>query len=235
MSVYACSDLHGMFNLYQSIKNSLKPDDIVYYLGDAGDRGPESWKTIKAICEDPQFIYIKGNHEDMLITTIIDYTFQNESFISNYRLLAFNGGEDTFNSALLDPKCLDIIHTLKLCPTHLEYLNAAGQEILLSHAGYTPVYSKKTQSIMFPNDRQLMWDREHFTDFWNEENFENTIVVHGHTPMQYLIEDLNLSRNDYLKKPLWYANNHKVCLDTGAFSTKFCFLLNLDTWEYFEF
>ena len=36
MSVFACSDLHGMFNLYKQIKNFLKPEDKVYCLGDCG-------------------------------------------------------------------------------------------------------------------------------------------------------------------------------------------------------
>ena len=36
--VFACSDLHGMMSLYKQIKDFLKPDDIVYFLGDASDR-----------------------------------------------------------------------------------------------------------------------------------------------------------------------------------------------------
>lgn len=53
MSVYAVSDLHGMFNLYKQIKNFLKPEDKVYCLGDCGDRGPASWETIHAVASDP--------------------------------------------------------------------------------------------------------------------------------------------------------------------------------------
>lgn len=65
VSVYAISDLHGMLCLYQEVKKFLKPEDKVYCLGDCGDRGPDPWETIKAVAADPQFIYIKGNHEDM--------------------------------------------------------------------------------------------------------------------------------------------------------------------------
>lgn len=42
MSVYAVSDLHGMYELYQKISDFLKPEDKVYCLGDCGDRGPRS-------------------------------------------------------------------------------------------------------------------------------------------------------------------------------------------------
>ena len=50
--VFACSDLHGMMSLYKQIKDFLKPDDIVYFLGDASDRGEENWNTLKKIMMD---------------------------------------------------------------------------------------------------------------------------------------------------------------------------------------
>lgn len=36
MSIYAVSDLHGMYELYQKISDFLKPEDKVYCLGDCG-------------------------------------------------------------------------------------------------------------------------------------------------------------------------------------------------------
>ena len=41
MATYACSDLHGNWELWAEIKKFLKPDDTLYYLGDATDRGPD--------------------------------------------------------------------------------------------------------------------------------------------------------------------------------------------------
>ena len=37
------SDLHGMLHFYKAIKDILKPEDTVYFLGDAGDCGPHPW------------------------------------------------------------------------------------------------------------------------------------------------------------------------------------------------
>ena len=37
MSVYALADLHGQKQLWESIKKYLKPNDILYFLGDAID------------------------------------------------------------------------------------------------------------------------------------------------------------------------------------------------------
>ena len=47
MSVYALADLHGNGTIYNKIKNFLKPNDTVYFLGDAIDRGPDGWTILK--------------------------------------------------------------------------------------------------------------------------------------------------------------------------------------------
>ena len=72
MSNFAVSDLHGHLKLYNKIKKFLKPEDTVYCLGDCGDRGPDAWETIKAVAKDEQFIYLKGNHEDMLVKAALE-------------------------------------------------------------------------------------------------------------------------------------------------------------------
>ena len=64
--IYVCSDLHGCFDLYEQINNFILPDDTVIFLGDAIDRGPYSYETMEAIRTNPQWIYLKGNHEAML-------------------------------------------------------------------------------------------------------------------------------------------------------------------------
>ena len=38
MANYVCSDLHGYLELYKKIKSFIKPEDTVFFLGDAGDR-----------------------------------------------------------------------------------------------------------------------------------------------------------------------------------------------------
>ena len=58
MSIYATTDLHGRKDLYLKIKEILQPDDKVFFLGDANDRGWDGWELIKLIYNDPQFIYL---------------------------------------------------------------------------------------------------------------------------------------------------------------------------------
>jgi hypothetical protein len=89
---------------YRTVVDFLKPEDKVYFLGDAGDRGPEPWETIKAIAQDSQFIYLKGNHEDMLVDALKD-AIQHD-YMGGWRLLASNGGSDTFDQAMAEEDTL---------------------------------------------------------------------------------------------------------------------------------
>ena len=97
MSVYAVSDLHGMYSLYEKICAKLNPEDKVIFLGDAGDRGPNGWKLIRVILDNSQWIYLKGNHEDMLIKAI-DETKEFDEGLYGYACLLHqsNGGKETF-------------------------------------------------------------------------------------------------------------------------------------------
>lgn len=64
---------------------------------------------------------------------------------------------------------------------------------------------------------------------------KNTIVVHGHTPIIFLAEDLGLNLTKLESKPLWYCDNKKVCIDLGTYMTDAIILLNLDTFKYHLF
>ena len=129
MAVYACSDLHGMLHFYKAIKDILKPEDIVYFLGDAGDRGPHPWECIKTIMDDPQFIYIKGNHEDMLVKAM------GHGYGSAWSLLRSNGGKKTCEQAMEEPDWKEWKARLIDLPTKATYVNTQGETVYLSHAG----------------------------------------------------------------------------------------------------
>ena len=100
MSVYALSDLHGNEILFNKILNFLAPNDKVYFLGDAADRGKAGVRLIKQIYEDPRFIYVKGNHEDMLIKAMEEFCSEHEKG-ETFRLLAYNGGKKNLKTFLL--------------------------------------------------------------------------------------------------------------------------------------
>lgn len=227
MAHYVCSDLHGMMIFYKTIKEFLQPDDVVYFLGDAGDRGPEPWACIKAILSDPQFIYIKGNHEDMLVNAL------GKGYGSRYSLLRRNGGKDTYEQCLAEPDWAQWRIKMHNLPTKATYVNTQGETIYLSHAGFTP-RATEDGDLRWVWDEDLIWSRDHFLDAWPEdEMFKKAIVVHGHTPVPYLLEDIDPACRMGEVEPgaLWYCDGHKVCVDAGAVFTGYCSLLNLDTWD----
>ena len=229
MSTYACSDLHGRLDFYDEIKKMLKPEDIVFFLGDAGDRGAHSWATIRAVLRDPQFIYIKGNHEDMLINCLEEQAEYGHADYYSLHLLTMNGGAQTFEDAIADPEWEGVLRQLKRLPTQAEYENSAKWRVLLTHAGFTP-WVRDNNQIIWPCEREAIWSRDHFYDEWPEDKCcENVVIVHGHTPTPYLAEDLGLKEIE--PGAVWYAGGHKCDIDCGAVFSDYCVLLNLDTWD----
>lgn len=234
MSVYCCSDLHGCYDLYEQINKFLKPEDIVYFLGDATDRGSEGWRLLKAIAANPQWKYIKGNHEDMLVDAMRDF-IKYDSYDTAYQLLVYNGGYATFSGWLAeDEKFYESwMNHINKFPTYDIYTNKDNIHIILSHAGFTPTINHQTGHIEIPEDRDLIWNREHFNEKWNNA-LTNFIVVHGHTPTESLVDYLHEDEfRDIIVEPgaLWYCENHKVCIDCGSVWSGYTVLLDLDTFD----
>ena len=67
MNRYVVADLHGQLDLLTQIEEYINEDDILYVLGDSGDRGPEPWRTIKACLDNPQIVYLMGKQVVHLI------------------------------------------------------------------------------------------------------------------------------------------------------------------------
>ena len=233
MAVYCCSDLHGMYNLYEKICAKLKPEDKVIFLGDANDRGPDGWKLIRAILDNPQWIYLMGNHEDMLVAAIDDIhedvSFAGQSYAC---LLSIrNGGKGTIDAAIRDNDCFDIIDKLRNLPSYYHYISPSGVEYWLTHAGYTPHEDNNTPCNILR--KTLVWDRNHMidTDFPYQKDF---YIIHGHTPIEYSYN--YAADGDFMDRkynsPYLYGNDMKIDIDAGAFYTNQTFLFNLDEFSF---
>lgn len=222
MSVYACSDLHGCFEFYQKIADFIKLDDTVFVLGDCGDRGPQSWETIKAVYNHPQMSYLKGNHEDMLVKAMRHAIRSGKNFGREYSLCRSNGGENTFKGWLKETEEQRMFwyKTLDTLPLDNLYINKDGLKIYMNHSGVDEHGSEE----------EMLWSRDHF--FHWTSDFD--MIIHGHTPYPLLHKDLIM----YDKTPkelkvgaYWYEKNRKVNLDCGTVWTNFIALLDLDTFE----
>lgn len=236
MSVWAFSDTHGQRWAFDEILSYIGPKDTVYFLGDAIDRGPDGWNILKEILNDPRFKMIKGNHEDMMVLAILT-----EPGYDSRQQWYWNGGEVTHKAFRADPNGLEIVRRVRQLPTYLEYTNPNGIRIRMTHAGFTPDEND------FPGlGDDLIWNRSHFLhDNWNDEINGNDLILHGHTPIPYIVEERaqiagmtgrnldNLYEGQTEIDPgaYWYCRNHKVDIDCGVHYTGITTLLNLDTFD----
>lgn len=238
MNRYVVSDLHGQLDLFNQIKEYINEDDVVYALGDFGDRGPEPWRTLQAVLDDKQFVYIMGNHDLMLVKAIEQYLkipaedrdrrivtyFYGRNPIAQLRI---NGGIPTLKQWAEEPESIRYYKQLRTLPLQVT-LPAKDMEhfIFLSHSGYTPNFCHY-QSV-----EDLVWDRYHFKDDWDGRG---DISINGHTPVQVMHHYADLSQEEIQtitdKGYLIYSNDSKINIDLGAHDTGQTVLLNIDTLE----
>jgi serine/threonine protein phosphatase 1 len=72
MKHYVMSDIHGMGSLFDEVMSFLNEQDEyqLIFLGDACDRGTDGYRIMKSLLENPNVIYLKGNHEDLFVKAV---------------------------------------------------------------------------------------------------------------------------------------------------------------------
>lgn len=248
MSVYAFSDLHSQYDLWEQIKEYIKPEDIVFCLGDCVDRGKVGLDILIEVLNTPNITLLRGNHEDFIINigSEMIYMDPNEDIesmyweIPNISLWEQNGAKKTIKDfkRLSKTEKLWLVNKIKKLPTHIEYTNVNGDIIYLCHAGRQPdtIEVKDTHMGDIPMNNYL-WDRYHLTQpHWRGK--DNEYCVHGHTPIKYMHYYIDTNNNpSIVENQIYrYCENHKINIDLGSFDTHYACLLNLDTFEpiYFK-
>ena len=227
MATYVATDLHGMYGLWRQIKEYMKPDDTLYYLGDAIDRGPRGWDIFTELIDDPRVIFIRGNHEDMMYNAYIHTGPLGRECLKHWEK---NGGNITFENMKKIPfeVRMKYIKQIPKLSTMEVFKNEQGQTFLLTHAGCTPnpeYWKLNDEDWSYSN----MWNRKHFIDPWpQDKNNEHKFVIHGHTPVQFMHQLAPCFTKNDNGMPVTYCNKHKINLDSGAFVTNIATLYNLD-------
>ena len=212
--IYAIGDLHGRLDLLDEIHDLIRGDAaaatpgqrmLVVYLGDYIDRGPRSFEVIGRLLDNPmspdfETIYLRGNHEDIMLG-FLDFGTRGAPWFRH-------GGRETLQSYGVDapdaaaegefPAARQSLAE-RLPPTHRAFLDATKVmhregDYLFVHAGIRPGVKIEKQD---PND--FMWIRHEFMD---SERHHSVCVVHGHT-----IE----------ARPA--ITEQRIGLDTGAYYT----------------
>lgn len=165
----AVGDIHGEIEKLNSLleKLNLKASDTIVFLGDYIDRGHNSKEVIDRLLKLSKItncVFLKGNHEDMLLKTRIS---KSEDDITHWLL---SGGVTTYDNYGDYPTIFNLHGNFfeNLKPYYLT------EKYLFVHAGINPKKSLESQT-----DDDLFWIRENFINY--PHKFKQTVIF-GHTP-----------------------------------------------------
>lgn len=215
-NIYVFSDCHGQYNLWKQIQKFLREDDIAYCLGDCIDRGPDGIKILQEIFKDKRIIFLRGNHEDMLLNY-----YNKELDSTDIELLKYNGSLITLQyfKRLSLQEQENLINNLKNTYLKKIYINRDNKKIFLSHSGC--FYDECDKN----NYKYFLWNRKHLKA--EDVLPKDFYIVHGHTPVQIF--------NEKCTNIISYNNNQKIDLDLASFESHKIALLNLNTFDTYYF
>jgi serine/threonine protein phosphatase 1 len=226
--IYAIGDIHGradlLIKMHQAISKhaamARPADQSVVYLGDYVDRGLEVREVLDILTANPMqdfnTIFLKGNHEEMLLSFLMDAAALNDwlpfgglATLMSYGVSSPGYAPHPTQTEDIRRKFIDVFpkaHRDFLLKLKISY--QAG-DYLFVHAGLMPGVPLEKQD---PQD--YLWIRE---PFLSNQKPQSVRVVHGHhiTPKPE-------------KLP------YRIGVDTGAYATGClsCVALEADRVEF---
>jgi serine/threonine protein phosphatase 1 len=194
LRLYAIGDVHGRDDLLATMHERIAldrasrptPDYRIIHLGDYVDRGPESAAVIERLVKlkaaDERAVFLKGNHEELLLDFLNDPVGGGPTFFNNgglATLASYGLSLDRWffgNRHMID--AADRLAKL-MPPAHRAFLDGLGLsarfgDFFFCHAGIKPGVPLDKQTA-----DDLTWIRGPFLE--STQEFE-AVVVHGHTP-----------------------------------------------------
>ena len=204
--LYVVGDIHGRLDLLRQLHEqilddataALAPRNVVVYVGDYVDRGPESRGVLDELIERPlagfESVHLRGNHEAEMIRFFEGgppqmrwLEFGGIETLASYGIRAMGAGRKQLQRALAEA----------LPGRHERFLNQLFAyhiegEILIVHAGLRPGVALEAQE-----DDDLLWIRD---PFLLSDHIFDQLIVHGHTIT-----------------PVPEIRPNRIGIDTGAF------------------
>ncbi len=203
--ILAVGDIHGQFKALKSLWRKLKitEDDLVIFLGDYVDRGEGIGEVLEWIINQSarkNFVFLRGNHEQMMIDALKDNGADRITWI-------INGGKATIFALreLISKKIFSLNEILNFADNlPLSYsITVGGVKYFFCHAGVEEGVALDKQSEEF-----LLWSREEFFNCYSGDD----VIISGHSPIKLFFDfDANNPR------PIKIPNKNIVMVDTGAF------------------
>jgi serine/threonine protein phosphatase 1 len=188
--LFVIGDIHGCLDEAAAVveflrdQEDLSQEDLLVFVGDYIDRGGSSKEVVEyllSIQQDfPRTIFLKGNHEDMLLAFMGFEGHMGSSYL-------MNGGLQTlqsygFYAEVVPERCL-----AEMPEPHIRFFQSLErclmvQNLVIVHAGLNPLVD-----VDYQQDEDLFWIRDEFIA--NVHFFEKTVVF-GHTPYRDVMFDL---------------------------------------------
>ena len=199
--IYVMSDIHGSMNRFRSVVSqiNLTAEDSLYVLGDVVDRGHFGIRVLQELTEMPNATVLLGNHELMMLNTLLRITDSREEL----RLWYQNGGKIThIDYFALEPnEQFAMLEFIRQMPLTAE-VTVNGNTYLMVHGAPPELYGQ------IPSDAENEIEFAVWTRLMPEDKMpDGKTVIFGHTPTEYYQEGTPLK--------IWYGGD-KIGIDCGA-------------------
>lgn len=202
--IFVISDIHGELDLFTQLLAKVEYDaqtDKLILLGDYIDRGSDSKDVLEKVIDlqEDGAIALRGNHEDMLLSTVQGDEKWSEIWLRN-------GGIETLESyGVTASETEPIFPEDETWQRHLRFIESLDyyyetEDTIFVHAGVDPRAKLEDTPASV-----LAWIRE---DFYATYDGEKTVVF-GHTPTQIL-------HSDKKNNNVFFGSNHVIGIDGGA-------------------
>lgn len=203
MKTWVIPDVHGYIQTLRSlVENQIIPtkDDILVFLGDLIDRGPDSKGVIDYVKNLRQqgfeVIVLKGNHELYLENSYHaekSKSFLKKTFKTKTKILSDwlqHGGKDTIKS-------FDVKNVENIPFEYVDWVSKLDfyyetENFYIVHAGFN-----FNQDDIFSDTHSMMWIRDFKVD---KKKLNGKRVIHGHVPVQldFIIQCIEDKSYDFI-------------------------------------
>ena len=253
--VFFFTDIHGQYHLYDAIINdcfALDPECTVVFGGDACDRGPDGYKIMRELLDNPRVVYLKGNHEAMFVLAARELLKNKDQFTTDeasmqafllqtldkyfpaIHLHILNDGARTLIDWVMHGMDEEFVNTIDNLPLTFSYEN-----IDFCHAGSTYNDFKVVADAEY--EHRFIWQKDKDAMLWDRKNLAlgwatGRICVFGHTPATLLPTGI-YGRDQsmlHVHPCAWQDKMHaidkrggwKIDMDTGAVWSNRAYVLN---------
>ncbi|MFC2098674.1 metallophosphoesterase family protein [Bacteroidota bacterium] len=218
-------DIHGCLKTIQELmEKKIRPvmEDKLIFVGDYIDRGPDSKGVLDYLIglkeEGYNMVFIRGNHEEMLIES-----FSSETFFHPW---IYNGGSRTLESfGISQEEYLELPGDKKLPAKYMRFLSHTTYFIELDKAFIVHAGFNFHDDNPFHDLDAMIWSRNFDYDRFKAKGKP---VIHGHTPTSI----------DSIRQTLFNPERTLINIDAGCVYTDYpemgnLIALDLDKWQLF--